>query len=425
MHWTIPMTSAVELLQILKRPRRIDDRGFSSALLSLRGLAALFVTVFHSMLVFRVAGLDHNYRTFLISADSPWDFIANSLIIYLTNGHAAVTFFFVHSGFVLSLSIGHSDFGSRALSNLAAAAAYLVRRVFRLWPMIIFACICGFVIQTYFNVRHDDAYYTAWFTKFFSIPTDFRDLLENIALTRYNLVPFLWSLNVEVGGSLMIPLIYFACRRYVTAFLLIAVLYFSFPMLASFLPRGYASFNSFYTTACFIIGCLIGFVGADLPPKPAWLNRDAISFGALFILISARWFMPDIPSSFYVESMASAVIIYNVYYYPSDIIPRFCNRPFVKFMGEISYSLYVNSWICIFFIGTLLASIVPTDFIVQNGLLMNLSVVAATLVITVVISWMTFSLLEEPLMKLGRRLGKKLAIAIGYWRPVDKAPSHS
>jgi peptidoglycan/LPS O-acetylase OafA/YrhL len=104
MHRTISIKSAVELLQILKHSRRIDDRGFSSALLSLRGLAALFVTLFHSMLVFRVAGLDPNYNAVSISADSPLDFIANSLIIYLTNGHAAVTFFFVHSGFVLSLS---------------------------------------------------------------------------------------------------------------------------------------------------------------------------------------------------------------------------------------------------------------------------------------------------------------------------------
>jgi peptidoglycan/LPS O-acetylase OafA/YrhL len=209
--------------------------------------------------------------------------------------------------------------------------------------MIIFACICAFVVQRYFDVRHDDAYFTVWFTRFFTVPTDFRDLLENIALNRYNLVPFLWSLNVEVGGSLMIPLIYFACRRYVTALLLLAVLYFSFPMLTSLLPRGYASFNSFYTMTCFVVGCLIGFIGTDLPPKPAWLNREAISFCAFFILILARWIMPSTASSFYVESIASGVIIYNVYYHPGDIIPRFCNRPFVKFMGEISYSLYVNS----------------------------------------------------------------------------------
>jgi peptidoglycan/LPS O-acetylase OafA/YrhL len=209
----------MRLLQFLLRPRHIDDRGFSTALMSLRGFAAIFVIIFHAMLVFRVAGHDPAHAAIAIRADSPWDFLANSLIIYLTNGPAAVTFFFVHSGFVLALSIGHRMFGAHPAGAVAVTAAYLVRRMFRLWPMIILGCVCAFLVQSYFNFRHDASYYSDGFTRFFTAATDSRNLLENITLVRYNLVPFLWSLNVEVWGSLLIPLIFFACRRFATVLL--------------------------------------------------------------------------------------------------------------------------------------------------------------------------------------------------------------
>jgi peptidoglycan/LPS O-acetylase OafA/YrhL len=412
------------LLQLLKRPRRIDDRGFSTALLSLRGFAALFVTIFHAMLVFRVAGHSPDYWSVSIGADSPWDLIANSFVIYLTNSHAAVTFFFVHSGFVLALSMSHRMLDARPVAALAAAAAYLVRRVFRLWPMIIVGCVCAFLVQSYFNLKHDDPYYSDWFTRFFATPTDLSNLLENIVLLRYNLVPFLWSLNVEAWGSLLIPLIFLACRRYVTVLVLLAALYFGLPILTSLLPHGLAQWTTFHTMACFVIGCLVGFIGADLPAKPSWIKRDALTLCAFFILILVRWIMPNAAWPYLVESAASAVIIYNVYYHPNDLVPRFCNRPFAKLLGEISYSLYVNSWVCIFLVGLVLAALVPAGFIVKNGLLMNLLAVAAVLVVAVPMSWMTFTLLERPMMTLGRRLGAKL-LASNKARPVARTLARS
>jgi peptidoglycan/LPS O-acetylase OafA/YrhL len=139
----------------------------------------------------------------------------------------------------------------------------------------------------------------------------------------------------------------------------LAALYFGLPILTSFLPPNFVQWTDFYTMACFVIGCLVGFIGPELPAKPDWIKRDALTLYAFLILMLARWPTSNPFWPYLVEGIASAVIIYNVYYHPDDVVPRFCNRPFAKFIGEISYSLYVNSLICIFLVGVLLGSLVP------------------------------------------------------------------
>lgn len=89
--------------------RNIDYRGFNDALLSLRGIAACAVLViFHGILVFRVEGLSHaryDYTFLSFASDAGIAAQFETWIVLVTNGHAAVTFFFVHSGFVLALSM--------------------------------------------------------------------------------------------------------------------------------------------------------------------------------------------------------------------------------------------------------------------------------------------------------------------------------
>jgi peptidoglycan/LPS O-acetylase OafA/YrhL len=374
--------------------RRIDDRGFSPALLSLRGVAALMVLIFHGLLVFRIGGHEASIFRVAFGTNPPWEFVVNSSVIYLLNGHAAVSFFFVHSGFVLALSISHIKPGSGVGDHLVSWGAYFVRRAFRLFPMILVSCLCALVVQLYFNFPHDQPYYSAWFTKFYTAPVDFDYVLQNLFLRRYDLSPFLWSLRIEVYGSFLMPLIFLMSPRYWPVIVLTIVLYFFYP----------PAFNPMFVV-CFVGGCLVGFVG-DLPQRPKWFNRDVVSGCAAIVLIAARWIMPIWP--LVVETIASAVIIYNVYYHPDGYLPRFCNLPFVKFMGEISFSVYVNSLLCIFICAILLTAVIPSEFILRYGLLMNWLLMTLSLSVNIAFSWITFRLVESPMMTFGRRLSGRL-----------------
>src|SRR5689334_13689767 len=87
---------------------------------SLRGIAALMVAATHTLMV--------PFSTSAAQAK------VASVLAVLCNGRAAVTLFFVLSGFVLGLAIRRAEAGF-AVEFLR----YAIRRIFRIWPA--FLCV--------------------------------------------------------------------------------------------------------------------------------------------------------------------------------------------------------------------------------------------------------------------------------------------
>ena len=100
-------------------------KDFIIALESIRGLAALSVALFHSFHLLPVNGV-RVYNTTIWNVPSA-DGLLMRLTMVLFNGGAAVSLFFVLSGFVLALSL-HRD--ERQVG--AKASSFFVRRTFRI-----------------------------------------------------------------------------------------------------------------------------------------------------------------------------------------------------------------------------------------------------------------------------------------------------
>jgi peptidoglycan/LPS O-acetylase OafA/YrhL len=411
----------------LKTERSIENRGFNDALLSLRGIAAFAVLIFHGMLVFKVDGLsfgpyDFHFLGFAAGAGLSAQF--EKLIVLLTNGHAAVTFFLVHSGFVLAISISRLRWGSGFTDISLATLAYFAKRFFRLWPMIVACCVMAFLYQEWGYLPQGPAF-SDWFNQFFRQPTGFEDLVRNIGLQRVNLVPVLWSLVIETYGSILMPLFVLMGRRVITSYLMLVVFYF----LHVALPDGFVvnvggwlfSYLTPVFMFAFVVGTLTAFIRVDLPCRPSWISQNTLVYIALTILISARWLIPSISAALILECLAASVIVYSVYYHDEGSLQWFCNLPIVKFYGKISYSLYVNSLFCIYLSGGLLAYMVPVDFILKHGLLMNVVSVAVTVVLATPLSTLTFRYIEAPLMNFGRQIAKIIE-ARAIEAPISSVP---
>ena len=69
----------------------VNYLGVNDNLLSLRGIAAMAVLIFHAMLSFKVDGFDTKLYEIRINTISS---VFNQLIVLLFNGSAAVIFFF-------------------------------------------------------------------------------------------------------------------------------------------------------------------------------------------------------------------------------------------------------------------------------------------------------------------------------------------
>ncbi|ENN84234.1 hypothetical protein RHSP_76892 [Rhizobium freirei PRF 81] len=390
--------------------RSIEYRGFNDALLSLRGIAACAVLMFHGMLVFKVDGLsfgpyDHTFLWFASDAG-----IAAQLekwTVMLANGHAAVTFFLVHSGFVLALSMSRMTWGSSLPDGATALIAYAAKRIFRLWPMIIVSCVLAFAYQ-FAGHKVASPTHSTWYSAFFTSLTDFSDLLHNIALQRFNLVPFLWSLLVETYGSILMPLFYFLGRRTFTTYLLLVAFYllsWAVPSDAYVIVNGW-TFSALSTVFvfCFVIGTITAFIRQDLPQRPSWISQNALILISFIFLVLARWALPTIGGAVVIEALASAVIVYSVYYHAEGPLQWFCNLRIVKFFGLISFSLYVNSLLCIHISGQILTRLVPEAFIEANGLGMNMIAVALAAALVTVLSYLTFHFIEAPFMRAGKQI---------------------
>lgn len=400
--------------------QKILHRGFNDGLLSLRGIAAMAVLIFHSLLIFQVSGGDVTYNVHLHYTN--FTRFINEFIVFLFSGSAAVVFFFVHSGFVLALSLSKHPSHNNMRDKTISLFAFYIKRLFRLYPMIIVSILVSLIYQKYFFHPLNDPLFSTWFRNFYTEPVDFKNLMENIFLSKFNLSPFLWSLRIEVIGSLFMPLIYFASRRVFTTYLMC----FLFYLFANNLLPEHTLKVTFI--CCLFIGTLVGMLKNEIQEyiivikstlaKQKSLsnnsilkniystleNRNFYVLLSLIILIVSWCYSPTIGTAVVIESLASAVIIYVAYYYDEGPMQYFCNLPFIKFLGKISYSLYILSLLCINIIGRIIYSILSHSFISHYGLITNLLATIFTIILTILFSTITFYFIEYPFMKLGRHI---------------------
>jgi peptidoglycan/LPS O-acetylase OafA/YrhL len=392
--------------------RKILYKGFSDNLLSVRGIAAMMVLIFHGMLIFQVSGVNMQIHQHL-RLSHPQQFL-NELIIFLTNGSAAVTFFFVHSGFVLALSLTDKPGFQHWLTKGISVFAFYIKRLLRFYPMIILTVGAAYCYQKWFFKELSDPVVSVWFRKFFMVSPHLR---QNILLQKFNLNPFLWSLRIELIGSLLMPLFYFAARRIFTTYLL----FFAFYLYANnFLPHHTTKVTF---VMCFFLGTLLGTVHAELkdtwhllqsgfvdnlsaPWKrrvSSWLtNPNLYLLFAALVLLFARPYAPTIASAAVIESLASTVIVFIIYYVDDGPLQRFCRLPVIKFLGEISYSLYILSFLIIHLVGSWMYSVLDPVFISKYGLLANLLTTLVIAIVTIGVSTVTYYVVERPFMQLGR-----------------------
>lgn len=188
----------------------------------LRGLAALFVTLHHARLLLW-EGYAGGYQKHPETYSPLMKFMALGMSIF-KEGHAAVLFFFVLSGFAIHLS-----YAARIKKDAAAPfdyGNYLLRRARRIYPPFLLAVLVTYLLdrvgmaqgyaiyvqKTPYEVINNN------FVPDHSLPT----LLGNLAFLMRNVVPTwgmntpLWSLSYEWWFYMVYPALFFLTRRSIT-----------------------------------------------------------------------------------------------------------------------------------------------------------------------------------------------------------------
>lgn len=373
-----------------------DTKPHYEILDGLRGVAALLVVIYHIFegLSFAAGG---------------------TVITFINHGYLAVDFFFILSGFVIGYA--YDD----RLGKTMKLGSFFKRRLIRLHPMIIIGAVIGalsFFIQgsTQWNGTHVAASFVilSMLCAVFLIPAipgtkmDVRGNGEMFPLNGPS-----WSLFFEYIGNILyalfihrLPTKRLACLTIISGILLSAfalldisgygMLGVGWTLDGSNLVGGFLRMFFPYT-----LGMLLARKFYRMRPIRGIFWIASLSLLALFMV-------PYINGGTSVSLNALYELACIVIFFPciilagaSGYISGTCSGRFCKFMGDISYPLYVVHYPIMYLFYSWL--IRGEHYSIDEVLVEAVAVVS----LSIVMAWVTLKLYDEPVRrKLARKFGK-------------------
>lgn len=355
------------------------NRRYIPAIDHLRAFAALLIFYYHSYL------LTYWQLVYNRPADATeWIHTSRFLVAVLLESHTAVSLFLVISGFILT-------YGS--LDSPLKTGVFFVNRALRILPLLFAVTLAG-----------------TWIWQ----QSDLIPFLQRLSPLGggVDLGPWTgvaWSLAVEAQLYLMFPLIHAALRRGDVGVLVKIVCLTYLLRFAGVAIGASLAGLTYWTTLGHIEQFLAGAVAAWLvkrhPPHrwigwltPVWAVGISLILYEYHLLGGFRveaWWRVFFPS---VEAiMWSGLIV--CWLEASRVLPSLVSSA-VKFLGEISYSIYLLHYPVVFIMVAR-----HWYFSISGTVTLSIIVSATVIYLPVVVfgSWLTYSLIEKPFLDLRRR----------------------
>ena len=337
----------------------------------LRGIAALSVYFSHLIGVF-------------VINSSLFDRLSNSPFHIFWHGEAAVTLFFLLSGFVLTLPY----IKNRVDLNLPS---FYLKRVFRIYPAFIVAIVFSVLLKTFLFDPSQMRGYSAWINEFWK--WSFKDIAISEIINTLILAgrpfdkslfdPVVGTLRVEMIISFILPFLIFIALRIKLVFNLLVL------FLLFFIGKD--------TTAIFYLGIVIAIFRNDIGRYINSINNDF--YKIIFFIIASVFYTSRFSLSFIFDnynkfSMLLSVLgcgLFLILAMKNEVFSFILNTSLVQFLGKISYSLYLFH----FPVLLIVCSLLPNNFFL---------IFLISLVITVVLSYLSYEFIEMPFVRLGKTI---------------------
>ncbi len=305
------------------------------ALDGLRGIAALVVVVFHYTM---------GYGTFLLAPD----FLSATPLHLFWDGSAAVSLFFVLSGFVLS----HGYLAAGSEQPFHPGRFYLSRVLRLLMPYAVTFLLSAFCVHYLFSYQATDPkgqiifFFIEWIkAAALPVPALLQDGLLHEPAIEYSVVPQAWTLSVELYLSLLFPLLIVLMRRVEPLFIAILLLLPIYHCLPIRHPYPLMTTGIVH----FMLGIMLARYRerlADLSLlRSVWSRAAFLVFGVL--CLSVRHVINTPLNIFYGHSMT----LWDISAFGSFIViwaglvsapfQRLLCMSWIQWLGRVSYSLYL------------------------------------------------------------------------------------
>lgn len=255
---------------------------------------------------------------------TPSRFIPGRIILF--NGSAAVTLFFVLSGYVLGLSLRR---GTGTV--LQQYGLFLWRRVFRIYPAYFATTLAFWIYWQWYPFEGGGGSNLSFFE---TLQLGRLAQIKNFLFLDQSINPVTWSLKVEMAGSIILPGLHFLSRkmRWPGWLMLFAAM-----VLLSIVPGSGASRQRFFM---FYLGYLI--VDVERLPKFAdhvYAMITCLS-GGLFLAASFMGDSVGLRFELFIEAVSAAGIILGIQA-GGGSLGGILNRPWTHFAGRVSFSVFL------------------------------------------------------------------------------------
>jgi len=377
------------------------------ALDSLRGIAALQVLLHHCLLCVPIFYTVVNYKAPLPITGAK-NTILNALIYsplhFFWLGSEPVILFFVLSGFVLSIPFndGGQNFDYKA---------YFVKRLIRLYIPYIVSIFLSMLLRVILyhplNIHISD-----WFISMWTKPVGAQQLTDIVLLKSdaefQNVVSTLWSLVIEIKLSLIFPLILFFYRRLNFVWSIVAllgiILVYQLLVKAGLLEKYGKSFETFYYLSFFIMGAFLNFFKEYFLKTINGFPAAAIIFTTIIALVLSTckwntWWLPERSQGFLVmiadHLIAGAAMIW-ILLFLSNYYKRIVESAPLKWLGKISFSLYIIHPICLL-VAVYALRVLPVPVMILAGFILSF-----------VFASVYYKLVERPSLVFAKKIAARI-----------------
>ncbi|WP_242929070.1 acyltransferase family protein [Pontibacter vulgaris] len=312
----------------------MQQQNYITSLTSLRGIAALWVMLFHLDVIFF-------YRDF-------GPLIPHELTGIITKGYLWVDFFFLLSGFVISHVYG-ATFASSS-DKVKLIKTFLWARFTRIYPLHLFILVLlvplAIIVPLLFPAVVDGSWET-----FLAWPA----LLDNLLLINamnqhvylsWNIVS--WSIGAEwwayVCACFILPFVFKSNLTYKS----IALVVSGAVLIGMFSIRGNLDITFDYgwvrCLAEFILGTIVYQVFMHQVGE-VWLSKNSsFLISALMIVMAFHFGLSDI------LLITLFILLLLCAAYNNGLVKRALERKTLRYLGDISYSIYMmhGFWFLVF-----------------------------------------------------------------------------
>lgn len=349
-----------------------------------RGLLSVIVALNHSYLVLAIPGFAN------VWGQNPFSFhdLQSKLqyfFMLLGNGGAAVTLFFLLSGFVISLSMDKFQF---SLSNYFI---FLLKRIVRLYPVYLFI-VTVISIFVWLGIDYRTfAGASTWYHWWMNFKLDFAEYIRNALFIHINLGGVTWTLRVILLVTPTMPFLYFISKK-LNWFYSLLVAYVL--IYASFSYLNFPNFRDFRYLFMFFLGLILPKfqkLFSQFPPKLFYLINPVL----FFYFFAIRYLTDEYRGGVY-ESIASFIMLGIILYQPKIKIFDFLDNKFFVYLGRISYSLYLVHFSILYILARIMFILLPAFDYANNYLLVHTLLFIVSLGITIPVSHFLNKYIEIP-----------------------------